>query len=89
MFGAACTFKGILSCDGGNNYSHHTEESSVCLLRSAGDKHDRSFPLEKIEEAERSLEKLRVEFENCEEVENGSDYSSSDSGDEYMGVKFS
>ena len=75
------SFKGILSDDGGNNnYSHHTGSRTAHAKSSrAGDKHDRSFPLEKFKACETTRDQLAATLDSVQnEIVSSTDISEDD-----------
>jgi len=66
------SFKGIIESNGGNEYSHHTGSRKAHRKSTkAGDKHDMSYPFEKI----RAAAKVRDNMLTA--LETGADYVSS------------
>ena len=74
------SFKGILSDDGGNKYSHHTGgRTAHAKSFRAGDKHDRSFPLEKFKACETTRDQLAATLDSVQnEIVSSTDISKDD-----------
>ena len=76
-------FKGILTDDGGNNYSHHTG-SRAAHSESArrGETHDRYFPLKAFRQAELKRDEISKVLMNVHsEVVSSSESSESENSD--------